>query len=474
MFVLFLLILGAACFLCITSPRNAILAILAIGFLQDPFRKIIPGEPIFLIVTVGLVFGVVFLSTVQRQGVGGLSTPFIGWSSLTKQPLTAFFIVLALQFVHSMVRYGNPLISLIGLLSYTAPFFAIVVGYYLVTRSNDIRAFMKVYVLVGILLSITVILSFSGFELKIFKEVGKGLLIYDQGTILRSFSGFMRTGEIAAWHMATACCFIIVLFFSSKNRAPALLVVFLVLLLMAAIAFTGRRKMLMLVTIFGMLYGVGFAYYRRQFSVSYLITAVTLVFCVWLVVELIAPGGYGDGVGNYIARGTSVYSSASGRALELGLRPINWAFNRVGVLGGGLGIASQGSHFFNVTSIAGGSGEGGLGKIMVELGVPGLLVSVWLMYALARYISVAIKLSAQNFVPMSLMPLMLGIAGILLVNVLTFAVATQVYGDMFILILIGLLAGFLFALPKLVVQEIKDNGPQHKADALSTGSFHNR
>ncbi len=458
MLTLFLIILAVACIASMTSPRYAIVSILAIGFLQDPFRKLVPGEPIYFIVTVGFVFGVVFLSTLQREGIGGLATPFTGWTTITRQPLNLFFAVLGLQFAHSMVRYGNPFVSLIGLLSYTAPFFAIVVGYYMVERSNDIRAFMKVYVVVGFVLSLTVWLSFSGIEMKVFKEVGKGLLIYDQGTILRSFSGFMRTGEIAAWHMATSCCFIIVLFFASKSRASALLVVLVILFMMAAIAFTGRRKMLMLVTIFGMLYGVGFAYYRKQFSVSYLVTAASLIFCVWLAVELVAPGGYGDGLGNYIARGTSVYSSASERALELGLRPINWAFNRVGFLGGGLGIASQGSHFFNVSTIAGGSGEGGLGKIMVELGVPGLLVSLWLMYALARYISTSIRLSAQNFVPERLMPLMLGIAGILLVNVLTFAVATQVYGDMFILILIGLLAGFLFALPKLVAREIQEGG----------------
>ncbi len=423
----------------------------------------VPGEPIVFIVTVGLVFGLVFLATLQREGVRGLATPFVGWSSMTRQPLYAFFLILALQFAHSIVRYGNLFVSLIGLLSYTAPFFAIVVGYYLVSRSSEIRAFMRIYIGVGLLLSITVWMSFSGIELQVFKEVGKGLLIYDQGTILRSFSGFMRTGEIAAWHIATSCCFVMILFFSSKNRASGILVIFLVLFMMAAIAFTGRRKMLMLVTIFGMVYGVGFAYYRRQFSVSYLITAAALIFFVWLAVELVAPGGYGDGLGNYIARGTSVYSSASERAFDLGLKPINWAFNRVGLLGGGLGIASQGSHFFNVSSIAGGSGEGGLGKIMVELGLPGLLVAFWLIFAMARYISISIKLSSQSFVPESLMPLMLGIAGILLVNVLTFAVATQVYGDMFILILIGLLAGFLFALPKLVVQEIQsDSAYRHQ------------
>jgi len=93
---------------------------------------------------------------------------------------------------------------------------------------------------------------------------------------------------------------------------------------------------------------------------------------------------------------------------------------------------------------------------MVELGLPGVIIIFWLGVAFALYISRAIFLSAQRFVPSHVMPLMLGIAVILFVNVLTFSVATQVYGDIFILILLGLMAGFLFALPKLVIRAIDE------------------
>lgn len=454
MFAVFFIILAIAMVASVTSNRNAILAIFTIGFLQDPFRKLVAGEPIYFIVTVGLVFGMVFLATFQRQGVNGLKEPFVGWSNIVHKPIVFFFVILVIQFVHSSLRYGNPIVSAIGFLSYTAPFFAIVVGYFLVAQAQNIRNFMKLYASVGVLLTVTVVLSFLGFDHQIFKEVGEGLLIYDQGTILRSFSGFMRTGEISAWHIATSCCFMIMLFFSSKRRPPALIVAVLILFMMAAIALTGRRKMLMLVTLFTVIYGLGFSYYRRKLSINYLISAGIVVLVTWAGVQFFA--GSSDSVSDYIARGTSVYGSATSRALELGFKPLGWAFNRVGLLGGGLGIASQGSQFFNVSNIAGGSGEGGLGKIMVELGLPGLIAAIWLSLAFAKYIHSAIRLSAQYFVPPHVLPLMLGIACFLLVNVMTFAVATQVYGDFFILIMIGLLAGFLFALPKLVMRAMSD------------------
>jgi len=451
MLSLYFALLAIACFISLASGRYALLAILFVGFTQDPFRKLVIGEPFYFVLMVGVVFALVFFNTLNRVGTNRILTPFLGWTDNTKLPLFIFFAVLTVQLIHSYVRYANPLISMIGLMSYIAPFFAIVVGYYSVNSIYDIRRFMKIYVLFGFVVAVTVLLSFSGWELTIFKEVGEGLKIYDQGTILRSFSGIMRTGEIAAWHLASAACMLLILYLTSPNKLRLWLVAILIIVLLSAVALTGRRKMLMLFTTFSLALTLGVLYYRKNLKVNYLVYGSVGLFSLWTLVEVFLPGGYGNSFENYLARGTSVYGNASSRFVELGLDPVRWAFNRVGVLGGGLGIASQGSRFFNVSSIAGGSAEGGLGKVMVELGLPGLIVVFWLVIAFAIYIFRSIHLSAQQTMPRNLMPLMLGLALLLLVNVMTFSVATQVYGDMFVLILLGLMAGFLFALPKLAV-----------------------
>ena len=454
MLILFSLILIAAIAASVTNKQNAVLAILAIGFLQDPFRKVIAGEPILLIVTVGFVFAAVFFNTLREQGTHAMREPFLRWSDQIKPALYLFLAVLVLQFIHASLRYGNLIVSGIGLLSYTAPFFAIVVGYFLVDRAGSISRILKQYIFAGVLVAFTIVLSFSGFDSPFFKEIGQGIKIYDQGTVLRSYSGFMRTGEIAAWHVGTSCCFLIILYFSAKKKPSILLFLGLLVFMTVAIALTGRRKMLMLITLFGFVYGLAFSFYRKRLSFNYVFSTGLAVVLVWLAAQYLS--GADDDVKNYLARGASVYSSASSRALDLGFKPIGWAYERVGLLGGGLGIASQGSHLFNVSNIAGGSGEGGLGKIMVELGLPGLIAVIWLIIALTKYINSSLYLCAQDFVPRHMLALMLGIACLLLVNVMTFAVATQVYGDMFVLIIIGLLAGFLFASPKLVIRSIED------------------
>jgi len=451
MMLLFALILIAACITAFFSEKHALTAVLFIGFIQDPFRKIVAGEPIIFIVTVALVFGMLTLKQINQIGFSRASQPFVAWVEYLRQPLALFIVILILQYAHSLFRWGSVVVSTIGLASYVAPFIAIVVGYFSVSNLDQVRRFMKIYSVVGVFLAISVTLSFIGIELSIFKEVGVGLKIYDQGTILRSYSGFMRTGEIAAWHIATTACFAIVLYSTSKRKWPIILVILLVMFLMLTITFTGRRKMLMLVSLFAMLYLFGFFYFRKTLSVGKVFVSLGIIAVAWVSAQALIPESYNYDVQNYLSRGTSVYSDATQRFIDLGLKPIQWAYNRVGLFGGGLGIASQGAHLFQSSSIAGGSGEGGLGKVMVELGLPGLLVIMWLIFAIARYVVNCLKLASQSFVQPQLMVCVLGFAVLILVNIVTFSVASQLYGDMFILIILGLVSGFVFSLPNLVV-----------------------
>ena len=457
MLILFFFILSASCVFSLVSRRHALIPLLLIGFIQDPFRKLVDGEPIFFIVTVATVFAVLMLKTISNVGLSRIWEPFLNWVGYVHKPLTLFVTLLLIQFLHSILRWGNVFVGLIGMVSYTAPLLAIIVGYYAVNNLTDIRNFMKVYISFGLLVAATVTLSFLGFELTAFQEVGVGLKIYDQGTVLRSFSGIMRTGEIAAWHLATTICFMSIIYMTSTQKPPLLLVAVVILFLVLAIAFTGRRKMLMLISLFGVFYAFGFFYYRRALSVTTLLMSSGVVLVLWGGFEFVFPSEYTPDLQNYLARSSSVYSGASSRFFELGLSPVHWAFERVGLLGGGLGIASQGAHFFQNTNVAGGSGEGGLGKVMVELGLPGLVIIFWLMMAFTRYIFRCISLSSQSFVQPQLMPLVLGFSVFLLVNIMTFSVASQVYGDIFVLLMLGLVSGFLFAVPKLVLLSLNSD-----------------
>jgi len=444
---IFLVILLSACLTSLVRWRYTLVAVLLVGFCQDPFRKLIAGEPRILVVTVGVVFAAGLLSLLARKGLAGLTEPFFKWTADLRTPLTIFILVLVVQFLHSFFRFGNPVVSVIGLLSYSAPFFAVALGYFWANGLQEVRQFFKVYAVIGTLVALSIALSFNGFDWTIFKEVGAGLKIYDMGTVLFSHAGIMRTGEIAAWHIATTACFFIILFFTAKRRGSSALLAVCVIALMIAIFLTGRRKMFMLFSLFVVFYIFGIA---RGMAAGYVFAGVAIAFIGWLVVEVIFPGGYGESINNYIARGTTVYTDATGRFIDIGINPIYWAYDRVGLLGGGLGVGSQGAGYYGSVDIAGGSGEGGLGKIMVELGLPGLLVIFWLGLSGLRYVLRLLKLASMQSAEPRWLVFVLGVVVFLFVNVLTFSVATQLYGDMFILIMLGTIAGFLLAVPRMI------------------------
>lgn len=450
MWGLFIVLFVGACVLSFLDWRKTIGAVLLIGFTQDIFRKLIAGEPRVFVVMVGAVFAVGLASLLIRKGRVALTEPFLRWTSEIRTPLILFVLLLALQFFHSFFRYGNPVVSFIGLLSYGAPFLAVIFGYFWATDLQKVRSFLRVYVVIGIMVAFSIMLSFQGVRWTIFNEVGVGLKIYDMGTVLESHAGIMRTGEIAAWHIATAACLLLILFFTAYKRGSNTLVAICVVGLMIAVFLTGRRKMFMFFSLFVLFYVFGIAYYRRGVALGYIFTGFVIALAGWLAVEIIFPGGYGESINNYIARGTTVYSDASGRFVEIGINPIYWAYNRVGLLGGGLGIGSQGAGYFGDSSIAGGSSEGGLGKIMVELGLPGLIILAWLGLSGFRYVIRILKLAATQTSEPRWLGFALGMIVLLFANFLTFSVATQLYGDIFILIMLGMFAGILLSIPRMI------------------------
>jgi len=153
----------------------------------------------------------------------------------------------------------------------------------------------------------------------------------------------------------------------------------------------------------------------------------------------------------YVERGKSVFGAIPQRFSELGLEPIGWAYQEYGLLGAGLGFGSQGTQHFGVAMQ--GAAEGGLGKIWLELGAPGFVVIVWLGWAMMRRVWDILKLVSRQSVPLSRMAF--GLTSFLVANIAAFAVATQVYGDIFILLLLGTTLGVLLAMPTLVERALQ-------------------
>lgn len=451
----------------VSDWRKGLMLCVLTGVLQDPLRKLTPDQPAYFVLLVGAVFAAAVLGAILRRT--RLSPNAIqGWKSQMGKPINVYLLLVALQAVHSLARFGSPMLTGIGLMAYLAPIPAVVFAYQFAVRRNmaGTRGWMWFYVAVSMLGLSGVYLEYQEFEWTVLGEVGVGLTIYDVGTVLKAYSGFFRSSEIAAWHAAAVSCFLFILLIGRKFTPPRIvLVLAMVGLLVSLGMLTGRRKMLVEVLVFVSAYVFLVAWFQRRATRMAVVAAVVGVLGYVVAVGMISPDEEesstkrlsldpNERYRHYTVRGASVFDDIPKRFDELGVQPVMWAVNEYGWFGAGLGTGSQGvQHVLTSASINRGAAEGGLGKITMELGVPGLLLVAWLAIAFGRYIRKLLAVITITSPPHA--RIAYGLAAFLIANSAAFSVATQAFGDLFVLLMMGWTAGFLLAMPVLASRAVE-------------------
>jgi hypothetical protein len=133
-----------------------------------------------------------------------------------------------------------------------------------------------------------------------------------------------------------------------------------------------------------------------------------------------------------------------------------WAYDYYGLLGAGLGMGTQGAQHFGGGEQA--AAEGGLGKITLELGIPGLFLMGWIAILVFQHLLWIMRAASRHSVKIG--RLSFGLFSFLVANVAGFSVATQAYADLFILLILSWALGFLFAVPVLVEREVRAREPK--------------
>ncbi len=443
MLILVVLVSIVAVLVTITDWRAGLLLVLLIGAVQDPFRKLTEGVPAYYVVWSAAIFGVVVLAAFAQNSLARFRYLSLGAPSV-KLGWILVLLVVALQTIHSLLRWQNPVLPALGVVFYLAPVTALLVGIAYARNEKAIKRFLTTYVLILGPLALTVYLSLWYKDAyPVLRDVGtfsgQQIIIYDIGTAFESLPGTFRVGEIAAWHAATAAVFLIVLATQNRSFALRVVVAVAVVLLIGAIILTGRRKMLMALTIFLVVQWSILALFGRGAG---RLTVTLLIFGVFgsFALTLLDPSSTQS---IYVQRGATVFDEAIERfatALDL----LRSAISRSDGLGLGVGVTSQGAqHVGGAVAAAGGAAEAGLGKIVVELGIPGALALLWLVGSLTIRLWRSMYLLAQAHEKL----LFYGASflAFLLANIATFTVATQVYGDPFVLIILGTVAGMLFS-----------------------------
>ena len=135
----------------------------------------------------------------------------------------------------------------------------------------------------------------------------------------------------------------------------------------------------------------------------------------------------------------SIQDETGGRLLTGSWDDVWITLGQSGVLGEGLGSASQGAQYIDGVRERSWQ-ESGLSKLLIELGLPGFLWALVLGVTLGGALlgSLALVDSPDS-------PVLIGIIGFCAANAASFVVSHQVYGDLLIMTLTAFFVGVALA-----------------------------
>lgn len=412
--------------------RGWLMAILC-GILQDPARKLTPGMPVVMSLSMVAVYAVILFGAQSRLfgAAGDFSRRFANVSAA----LGIFLFCLVLAAVNGLATFGLSLwkVPMLSFLTYLAPLPAVVIGYLYLDSESRLFSFFRFYAAATALAMTGSLLEYLRVDspaLGMVAQVGD-YIRHLPGIQIRMISGFYRGPDIMAWHAAMLTSIAIAMAIRSGiSRASVIWIAVGGWGFFNALI-SGRRKAIYFIAVFAIAFL--WRYFRRLKTVQF-----AGVIAVGLVMFLLFQKASEDEKAGVYTKGARATRQELTARLEGGLIG---TIAQNGILGAGLGMATQGAYHVGAGNI-GGWQEGGLGKFAVELGVPGLLAAALFAFTVLR---IMLAISAHPDIPESSQFGRAVLFGMVMANIANFIASAQPYSDPLLALFTSFLVGCLFA-----------------------------
>jgi hypothetical protein len=414
--------------------RGWLLAVFC-GVLQDPARKLTPGTPVMMTLSIIIVYAMVLYSgqaALQKQ-----AQEFSRRFSAIKVAAAIVFILMILAAINGLTTFGleNWKAPALAFFIYCAPIPAVLLGFTYLQREEQMYDFFRFYAVMTSVAMIGTVMEYLNVPWHVLGTVAlaEGNYRFLPGMTIRMLSGFYRAPDIMGWHAATLSMIGLAMTIRARTLRsswPWMLVTawgFLNCLISA------RRKAVYMVAVFA----AAFLWrYARRLTLTQ-VTAIGLsALALFAVVSRLGQ----DETANVYTRSTGTSSEEVFARLEGGMIG---TIEQFGIMGAGLGTATQGVyHVLKNPDLQIGWQEGGLAKLTMELGLPGFL-GVALFGA--AVLSFMLKASRHPDVPGSSQFLRATLFGIVIADVVEFFVSAQAYSDAVLTLMSAFFLGCLFA-----------------------------
>jgi hypothetical protein len=439
--LIYLVILISGCLLVFANWRVAVFVGLAIDILRDPVRKLIPDKPIALTLS-GAAFWLLLVLWVAvhcRRQQRRMMTEFPGFKTALTLLIMAMIPAAA---VSVLLQPNGILLAAIGGATYLIPLFGVLAGYAFPRNKQAILKFLGLYVLLNSVTLISVVLQYLNVDVPALGGIDFKWIRYREGYIVDLMCGWYRSPDIMGLHAAHVIMFGLLLAAEEKSKFR---IGWLSLALWAAfcVLVSGRRKMI----------GVPFVFVTAFFGLAW-IYGIHKVgrFASILFLAVVGGGGASifvlasDEATEYTEYASSLFTEGAGRSQELMLGSTISTLQTLGILGGGLGSATQGRYY---VSQGGGATKGwqedGVSRLFAEFGLIGVVLVLIAIFVTLRTTQSALRQTARK---RQLSILQLGLLSAVIGNVASFCISHQQYsGDPVNGLIVTLLFGMSLQVP---------------------------
>src|SRR5579872_5353229 len=347
--------------------RRGIYLCLAFDAFRDPVRKLTAGKPIAITLAASALWAAVLLGASYRLGFRLLTV--IRHLPSLRNAITLMLAAMLPAAVVSLVYYeGGWKVALIGLFSYAVPLVGVVVGYHYLRRPDGLWPVMGFYCILNSIFLIGALAEFLKWNIPALGGIDVVWLRHLPGRTVELICGFYRSPDLMGLHSANVAMFATLLTVRRESRHKWLWIS-LVLWGSFCLLLSGRRKMIGMLLVFGIVYlglrlrSVGLK--RIMPFVFVLLSALLMIHL--LTREVVETQEYADYAQTTITQGNE-------RLRENVIGGVIGSVQQAGILGYGLGTATQG-RYHAAKTIMGDSGrvrawqEDGISRVFAEMGV---------------------------------------------------------------------------------------------------------
>lgn len=452
----------AACFVaCLANWRVGLYLCVLMDVVRDPVRKLTEDQSVLLTIATASLWLAVFLGVVARDQAQM-------WSAFRRYPGLKWGVVLLVLAILpgaflSMILYRNGyVLSVIGVISYIAPLMGLAIGWTFPRAERDITKLLQFYVIVNSIGLIGTALEWQGIEFPGLGGIKMDWLRYHGMTEIKLIAGFYRSPDIMGLHAAHVAIFAMILAMRFRGL-PRICWLSLAMWALACALISGRRKMIGIPLVFIAIY-----LFLASARGSRIVSSAGVVFTTLLVIAGVGMLAIreGDTTRDYQEYASTIFSQGFQRSGGIADSVLHTIYQS-GLLGSGLGSATQGAHYAGIQTQKNWQ-EDGVSRLFKELGLPGVI-----LVGVSGLCFLSVVWRGTRLIPPSDRTLELQLALIAVVggNAASFISSHQQYsGDPMSGMLVLFLLGAALGMPRIRFQRLRRQQQSEQAVAPSAAS----